>query len=221
MSLMISGMALDASVEGDGRFPLAVSEEALAGQQKAQKKKSHEKQERAPKRLTEAQKALAEQHWMFANSIAKTYVKKWPRYRSDIYSAANYGLVMSALRYDAETGNRFMTFAWYRINGAIQDFLDSVRQRGREWRFLDDRDSLEDRLSPLTARLNPLIAVDSWDEFEGLISRLSEELQRFAILVFRDGYGVAPAAEAMGLSKTKGYSMFDRVVSRVGARLGR
>jgi RNA polymerase sigma factor for flagellar operon FliA len=78
--------------------------------------------------------ALIEDHIGYAHAIAADLVSKYPSNvtRSDLKSAAEFGLVQAARAYDPTKGISFTTFAYYRIRGAI---LDEVRQLCRAARF--------------------------------------------------------------------------------------
>lgn len=64
-----------------------------------------------------------EQHRGFAKAQAHLLAKKLPRHvsRDDILSFAERGLWEASERFDPERHNSFVTFAYYRIRGAIYD----------------------------------------------------------------------------------------------------
>lgn len=60
-------------------------------------------------------------------AAARTY-RRLPMYLdfNDLLSEAKIGLVESATRWEPEKGCPFRTFAWYRMNGQIRDYLRSL-----------------------------------------------------------------------------------------------
>ena len=77
---------------------------------------------------------LIEDHLSYARAIAGDMLKKLPPSvdRSDVESAAYFGLVQAANAWDASRGISFTTFAYYRIRGAI---YDNLRQTARLSKF--------------------------------------------------------------------------------------
>lgn len=75
--------------------------------------------------LTSAQRDLVEQNLKLATLIALDHHRALPPHveLDDIQQAARMGLIEAALRFDASRGATFDTFARWRINGAIRDYL--------------------------------------------------------------------------------------------------
>ena len=71
---------------------------------------------------------LIERFIPLANKLAFEKKKKLPRNIEfeELQSAAYLGLVEAASRFDSTLGIAFTTFAWPRINGAINDYLRSL-----------------------------------------------------------------------------------------------
>lgn len=78
--------------------------------------------------LTDAQRDLVEQNLKLATLIARDHHRRLPANveRDDIDQAARMGLIDAALRFDAARGATFETFARWRINGAVRDYLRSL-----------------------------------------------------------------------------------------------
>lgn len=78
--------------------------------------------------LTDAQRELVEQNLKLAALIARDHHRRLPANveRDDIDQAARMGLIDAALRFDAARGATFETFARWRINGAVRDYLRSL-----------------------------------------------------------------------------------------------
>ena len=76
---------------------------------------------------------LVEQYLPLANKIAFQRKKLLPRYIDveELQSAAYMGLVEAANRFLPEFSVNFMTYAYPRIRGAVQDYLRDLRRRGR------------------------------------------------------------------------------------------
>lgn len=86
--------------------------------------------------LTPAQCELVEQNLKLATLIALDHHRALPPHveLDDIQQAARMGLIEAALRFDASRGATFQTFARWRINGAIRDYLrglDAVSKEDR------------------------------------------------------------------------------------------
>jgi RNA polymerase sigma factor for flagellar operon FliA len=77
-------------------------------------------------RLTEAEQALVERHLPLVNQVVSKVAAHYPRHadREELASAARLGLVEAALRYEADRGIPFGSWATVRVRGAI---LDAVR----------------------------------------------------------------------------------------------
>lgn len=75
--------------------------------------------------LTDAQRELVEQNLKLAALIARDHHRRLPANveRDDIDQAARMGLIDAAFRFDAARGATFETFARWRINGAVRDYL--------------------------------------------------------------------------------------------------
>lgn len=68
---------------------------------------------------------LVESHRSYAHAIAADILLKLPPQveRAELQSAAELGLVEAAASYDSTRGVQFKTFAYYRIRGAVYDFI--------------------------------------------------------------------------------------------------
>lgn len=73
---------------------------------------------------------LVEQYVPLANKLASQRKRNLPRHvdLEDLRSAAYFGLVQAATRFEPENGACFSTFAFPRISGAIIDWLRSQKK---------------------------------------------------------------------------------------------
>ena len=95
--------------------------------------------------------------------------------RDDIESAALFGLIQAALRFDPESGNKFSAFAWSTIRGVILTEIRRLTHGGRALHIMTEIDadksgSLADS-SETAARLEAQI--DARRQTASLIARLS------------------------------------------------
>lgn len=69
--------------------------------------------------------ALIRDHMPYAKRIAETVARDLPRWVAfnDLHSAANEGLIHAADRFDPDRGASFSSFAYYRVRGAVYDYL--------------------------------------------------------------------------------------------------
>jgi RNA polymerase sigma factor FliA len=112
--------------------------------------------------------ALIEDHIGYAHAIAADMVSKYPSTvtRSDLKSAAEFGLVQAARAYDPKKGISFTTFAYYRIRGAI---LDEVRQLCRAARF---EAVANEFMTEQVSNTSPKSELAAHKELQGLTSQL-------------------------------------------------
>ncbi len=107
---------------------------------------------------------LTENHIDYAHAVAAQMRSQSPSYITlkDLRAAAEFGLVQAAHSFDDRRDVTFTTFAYYRIRGAILDFLretartsrverqynDYSEEKGKRW---DDAVNAENDLSPAQA----------------------------------------------------------------------
>lgn len=138
--------------------------------------------------LTDAQRALVEQHLHLVKMIA------WDRWRhlppsiemDDIQQAGRLGLVLAAQRYDVNASASFETFARFRIHGAISDYLRELDTVSKDQRqkiksgeerpvgevCLDDLfETLEPR-SPVSTPEEACMALDFSEQLRSLVEGL-------------------------------------------------
>lgn len=74
---------------------------------------------------THEQHALVERHREYADALALDILRGLPKFvrAEDVKAVAREGLVESATRYDPTRGVQFTTFAYYRIRGAVFDWV--------------------------------------------------------------------------------------------------
>ena len=75
--------------------------------------------------LSPAQIQLIEQYREYADALALDILRSLPKFvrAEDVTSAARQGLVESVTRFDETRGAQFTTFAYYRIRGAVYDWV--------------------------------------------------------------------------------------------------
>jgi len=78
--------------------------------------------------LTDAQQKLVEQNLWLVGCITKAIHAKLPASVEwdDVEQAGCLGLIDAAIRFDQSLGASFVTFARWRVNGAIRDYLRSL-----------------------------------------------------------------------------------------------
>lgn len=87
--------------------------------------------------LTDAQRALVEEHLWLVKCIAHSVMRRVPASveLDDLTQAGHLGLVQAAQKYAEEGQNAsFATFARFRVNGAIADYLRSLDSVSRQMR---------------------------------------------------------------------------------------
>jgi RNA polymerase sigma factor for flagellar operon FliA len=74
--------------------------------------------------------ALVAQHTEYAKSLVLDVSRNFPTFvrREDLMSVGIQGLVEAATRFDATKGVHFKTFAYYRVRGAVIDFIRKSAQ---------------------------------------------------------------------------------------------
>jgi RNA polymerase sigma factor for flagellar operon FliA len=78
--------------------------------------------------LAENLQQLIEQHQDLVRSLARSIHRKLPPYveLDDLIAYGQIGLAEAARDFDAARGNRFSTYAYYRVRGAIYDGLSKM-----------------------------------------------------------------------------------------------
>lgn len=137
-------------------------------------------------RLNDAQGVLASDYYDYAMRLAKPYKKKFPGLASEIESAAGYGLVMAARRFDPEKNVKFSTFARPRIVGAIRTvFRDLPKTRPTSIHGLENSVGANQ---------------DGVPEFEDMLSVLPNHQSKLLRYVYGRGLDIASAGRRVGLS---------------------
>lgn len=144
--------------------------------------------------------SLVEQYLPLANKLAYDKKKTLPRYVDfeELQSAAYLGLVEAASRFDAMRGNSFMTYAYPRILGAIQDHLRSI---GRLPSI-----SLEAKGDEEFALKDTISAKESSDideVLEVVSSDLGEQAQNVLRLYFVEDYSMKEVGQQFGVSESR------------------
>lgn len=144
---------------------------------------------------------LVEQYLPLANKIAYQRKKLLPRYIDieELQSAAYMGLVEAANRYRPEFSVNFMTYAYPRIKGAVQDYLRGLRRRGRA-------QSIEDPIGgegELCVKDTLAARDDSGDDefFETVSMRLGPRAENILRSYFVENYSMKELGEQHDLTE--------------------
>ena len=86
---------------------------------------------------------LISRHLSFAEALAKKKYRTAPSgiELSDLISAAYFGLVQAANKFDINKGGSFTTYAFYRINGEMYSFIGSELQARHKSVSIDATDA--------------------------------------------------------------------------------
>lgn len=107
--------------------------------------------------LTDAQQKLVEQNLWLVGCITKAIHAKLPASVEwdDVEQAGCLGLIDAAIRHDPSLGASFVTFARWRVNGAIRDYLRSLDFVSKEER---SRITAGEACEPVQMRVDDLYA---------------------------------------------------------------
>lgn len=179
-------------------------------------------------RLNPEQELLVIQHLKFAKRVAVRVGQKHPRYAQEIESAAYLGLVKAALRFDAELGYQFWTYAKRCIRGAIKDAL--VREIPHGFRenpegapyftsLSGDGCGLEECGRVLGA--SPDGDVDeelrSIDDFEARIAAVPGHYKELLRLLFLRDLTLTRASRVLGIPRALARLWFNNAIRQLGA----
>lgn len=140
------------------------------------------------------------------SALALARKKRLPRRvdREDLESAAVIGLIQSVERFDPERGNSFFTYAYRRIDGALQDHLRTAGQ----WRRRNKRKRRELKLlewnvvAPLAEPTAGIEAEESFERFSRLFLQDDRE-REMARLHYREGDPLHAVGTHFGLSESR------------------
>lgn len=125
--------------------------------------------------------------------------------REDLESAAVIGLIQAVERYDPARGNTFFTYAYWRIDGALQDHLRTAGQwrrrntrKRRELELLEWREA-EPRVEEPTAELE---REESFERYSRLFLRDDRE-REMARLHYRDGDPLHAVGAHFGITESR------------------
>jgi RNA polymerase sigma factor (sigma-70 family) len=154
---------------------------------------------------------LIENHMKIANLIAWDWARKLPR-RIDVEelrSAAYFGLVDAATRYDATYGE-FMAFARPRVNGAILDYLRSLGDWGT-WSLEVEGFNGGDTPTLLRDEIIAPMIVPA-DNFEQTLETVGKGLGERAVLMltsyYRDEVPMKEIGERHGITEGRVSQLF-------------
>lgn len=160
------------------------------------------------KRLTEAQRRLAEDYIPLARSLARPLKLRFPRSYQELDSASLMALVEAARDFDPARGVSFATFARLRIRGALADVGRSMRLRG-----IDGPAPLVVALTPysehhgsvLVASEPPPVGsgLEDLESFERRIRPLPARHREVIRLYYLRGMKLSEVGQALGLSTAR------------------
>ncbi len=137
-----------------------------------------------------------------ADYIASTYTLKLPHLEHDIRSAAYFGLIDAAQRYDPSR-YQFSTFAARRVRGAIQDALRSLAPRGytRNASSAPRRES-DGSLDHASPSLPVGWELDSIDAIDSLTAALPDRERAVLRLYYAHGLNLKQIGARLGFSES-------------------
>jgi len=148
------------------------------------------------KKTTEKVCLLVENHMGLANKLASSKNKATPSYVSfdELQSAAYLGLVEAANRFDPTRGFCFTTYAYPRINGAMNDYL---RELGEKAVSIDSSDEeglgLKDSISSKEKCRD--------DIFDTVEDQLGNQAASMLRSYFVDNFSMKEIGTQMGISE--------------------
>jgi len=171
--------------------------------------------------MTTYQQQLVEQYVPLANKLAFQKKRTLPRHIDveDLRSAAYFGLVEAASRYNPERGVAFSTFAYPRISGAIHDFLrqEGYGKRGEISHVIslngeaDGEGELQDLLRAKPERND--------EEFLEVVSfDLGAQAKEVLRLYFIDEHSMKEVGERFGVSESRVSQLIKRYKKRIQGR---
>ncbi len=167
------------------------------------------------------QQQLVEQYVPLANKLAFQKKRTLPRHVDveDLRSAAYFGLVEAASRYNPELGVAFTTFAYPRIFGAIHDFLrqEGYGKRGQFSQVISLNGDTEGE-----GELQDLLKVKperNDEEFlEAVSLGLGEQAKEVLRLYFIDDRSMKEVGERFGVSESRISQLIKRYKQRIRGR---
>jgi RNA polymerase sigma factor (sigma-70 family) len=141
-----------------------------------------------------------------AKRLAK--IKKRKKQISNVYleeleSAAYLALVEASKKFDKRYNASFATYAFVRINGAIEDYLREISWGSRKG-FNKKPDLLQD-----FSLFDKEYASLSIDEFDIIISPLPQRSQEFLKLYYEENIGVDTISSKYKMSKSRVYKIIN------------
>lgn len=164
--------------------------------------------------LTDGQSALVAEYLPLAKRFASiAHAKKQGMNRDDLFDAAVDGLISASRRYDPATGNKFATYAAYRVKGSIQDFIrDLLGFRLKipapkiiSVESLLDWFDLDETSDDLFADLNTVDPLDTLCEDEGvkgILRHLAPRYRALALMCFH-GLTLRECGAMLGLAESR------------------
>lgn len=155
---------------------------------------------------------LIEKYLPYAFSLARKKKISCSVEIEDLESAGVIGLIQAVERYDPEAGIRFKTFAWYRIIGAIQDYL-----RGSTYKRIQPPRMQRFQEEPATNDANPTAALEKEESFEVALRILCKTERERTILdqYYRNGHSLLKISQSFGLSEGRMSQILKRCLERV------
>ena len=158
-------------------------------------------------RLDPLQKSLAKTATRRARAIAHRYAKKHPEYAEDIESAAYWGAIQAASRYNHNVPGTWRRWSGFFINMAVLEFLRTSWVR--RTRLLDDDE------------LKQLIETASEDEdheevdIKPLLRGLPVTHMKLCSLVYLQGLSLAEAGKKLGMKPERAYRVHSEAIKRI------
>jgi len=164
------------------------------------------------KPLTNAQRTLVEDHLWLVGCITNTMHARLPGSveRDDVEQAGRMGLIEAAQRFVEGRSASFPTYARWRINGAIQDYLRSL-----------DAASKEHRKQITAGEANEIVAIRIEDMYrQPLVESLSPEDASIAAQISAQISTLIDSLAGRQREIVREYYFHDRTMTQIGAGFG-
>lgn len=178
--------------------------------------------------LTDAQRALVEAHMWLVKCIAGARSLGLPRSveRDDVEQAGYLGLIAAARRYESGSAASFVTFARFRVNGAITDYLrglDSVSKDYRQKIKADEAEevvevSLESARGAHSMAETPeeaSMALEFSQQLRSLVEGLDGRDRTIIQQYYFRGTNMPEIAQALGIKTPRVSQLHTRIVRRM------
>lgn len=144
--------------------------------------------------MEEYQKNLICSHLSFADMLAKKKKAKSSLYYEDLQSAAYYGLVDAALKYDGK--KPFEKYAVYRINGEMEEEIEGFYKHA--WQRREELHDVEQKEKP------------NWNVMGEVLNYLNPREKNIFRLYYQEELTMKEIAERLGVSQKTVWDCLDR-----------